>query len=672
VTDDDWQVPHRPEQTAVDALFRRLVEAAPDGIVAVDRAGRIVLANVQAELLFGFGPGDLVGQSVEALLPEDLRGLHAAHRGAYHADARIRTMGLGPELAGRRTDGTTFPAEIGLSPLATDAGPLVIGVVRDVTERKRTDSARALAAIVEASDDAIIGKTLDGIITSWNPAAERMYGWTAAEMVGQPISRLLPSERADDLPAILERMRRGERIDHFETVRMTNDGRRLDVSVSISPIADASGAVVGAAAIARDVTARKRAEATQGFLAEAGEVLASSLDYEATLATVARLTIPTLADFCTVFAVEPDAPLRWVAAAHTDPCKESLLRELATLYQPDPTRPDSVVGRVLRTGQPVLIPEIPTELVEALFPPIPRLRQILRELSDRSSMLVPLVARGQNLGVLTFTMAESGRRYGPADLSLAQDLARRAALAIDNARLHREVAERERRLQDLVGRLLAAQEEERRRVAYEVHDELAQVAAGTHQHLQAFADRYRPRSPEARAALDRALELARRTIREARRVVAGLRPTALDDFGLAVALRLLAEDLQGDGWDIACDEALGPERLPLAVETALYRVAQEALTNVRKHAGTTPVRVTLERSDRLVRLEVRDWGRGFAADAVEPGTGPGARVGLPGMRERIALLGGRCEVRSRPGGGTRVVVEVPLSRAAEAGRAPAS
>ena len=654
-----------------DALFRRLLEAAPDGIVAVDHGGHIALANAEAERLFGYGPGDLVGRPIEALVPDHLRGAHARHRTGYHAEARTRPMGLGLELAGRRRDGSAFPAEISLSPLQTDAGPLVIGVVRDVTERERTEAARALAAIVEASDDAIIGKTLDGTITSWNPAAERMYGWTAEEMIGRPIAGLVPPDRAEELPAIFERLRRGERVEHFETVRVTKDGRRLDVSVSISPIADSSGAVTGAAAIARDVTARKQAEGIQRFLAEAGDVLASSLDYEATLATVARLTIPTLADFCTVYMVEPDGQLRSVTVAHADPRKEDLLRELVAIFRPDPTRPESVVGRVVRTGQPVLIPTIPQELVEALFPPDPRLRQILRELGDRSSMLVPLVARGQTLGVLTFTMAESGRHYGPADLSLAQELARRAALAVDNARLHQQVAERERRLQDLVGQLLAAQEEDRRRVAYEVHDGLAQVAASAHQHLQAFADRYPPRSPEARAGLDRALELARRTIREARRVVAGLRPTALDDFGLAAALRLQVEDLQGDGWEISFDEALGPERLPLALETALFRVAQEALTNVRKHAGTTRVRVVVERRDGLVRLEVRDWGRGFAPDAVDPGTGPGERVGLPGMRERIALLSGRCEVLSRPGAGTGVVAEVPLVPAAEAGRAPA-
>jgi PAS domain S-box-containing protein len=519
--------------------------------------------------------------------------------------------------------------------------------------------ALALAAIVESSDDAIIGKTLDGIVTSWNPAAERMYGYAAAEMIGRPIARIIPPDRAEELPPIFARLRRGERIDHYETVRLAKDGRRLDVSVSISPI-DARGAIVGAAAIARDVTDRTRAEELQRFLAAAGAALVSSLDPEAILASVARLAIPAFADFCSVFAVEPDGQWRWVAGVHADPRKEALLAELATLSRPDPTRPESVAGRALATGHPVLVPAIPPALVEALVPPNPRLRQILRELGDRSSLVVPLVARGQPLGLITFTLAESGRGYGAADLAVAQDLAHRAALAVDNARLHGRLADRERRLQHLVDRLLVAHEEERRRIAYDVHDGLAQVAAGAHQHLQGYAHRHAPRSPAARAELDRALELARRTIREARRIVANLRPTVLDDFGLVAAIRLQVEELRDEGWDIAFDETLGDERLSLAAETALFRAAQEALTNVRKHGGTTRVRVALERRGPRVRLEVRDWGRGFDPDDPRPGIGPGEHVGLAGMRERIALLGGRWEVRSRPAAGTRVRVEVPL------------
>jgi signal transduction histidine kinase len=271
---------------------------------------------------------------------------------------------------------------------------------------------------------------------------------------------------------------------------------------------------------------------------------------------------------------------------------------------------------------------------------------------------LPLRAQDRVVGVL--------EAYGPegqASENTAEflgSLATQAATALVNARLYRELAEREQQLADLVGRLLVAQEEERRRIAYNLHDELAQLAAGIHQRLQALAHDHRPATPQAREQLDHTVELARRMVREARGVIADLRPTALDDFGLATALRAPVEALCADGWEASYAETLGAERLPPAVETALFRVAQEALGNVRKHAGGSRVHVALLRQERTIRLEVQDWGRGFRLSAARAGAGPGERVGLLGMRERIALLGGRCLVRSRPGAGTRVVVEAPV------------
>ncbi len=203
-------------------------------------------------------------------------------------------------------------------------------------------------------------------------------------------------------------------------------------------------------------------------------------------------------------------------------------------------------------------------------------------------------------------------------------------------------------------------EEERHHVAYELHDGLAQVAASAHQHLQAFASHYHPRSPQARQALGRALELAQRSVREARRLIAGLRPTALDDFGLATALRLQVEALRSDGWTITYDETLGSERLPPTLETTLFGVAQEALTNARKHARTTRARIALERQGSMIRLEMQDWGCGFEPYTVLREPNLGEHVGLREMQERVELVGGHFLVSSRPGAGTLIVAAVPL------------
>ncbi len=203
-------------------------------------------------------------------------------------------------------------------------------------------------------------------------------------------------------------------------------------------------------------------------------------------------------------------------------------------------------------------------------------------------------------------------------------------------------------------------EDERHYVAYELHDGLAQVAASAHQHLQAFASHYRPRSSQARRELDRALELAQLSVKEARRLIAGLRPTALDDFGLATALRLQVEAYRADDWAITYDETLGAERLPPPIETTLFGIAQEALTNVRKHACTTRTRLVLERQASTIRLEVQDWGCGFEPLAVLHEAILGEHLGLREMQERVELVGGHFTVSSQPNFGTLVVAVVPL------------
>jgi PAS domain S-box-containing protein len=458
-------------------------------------------------------------------------------------------------------------------------------------------------AIVESSDDAILSKDQNLTITSWNPAAARLYGYTAEEAVGRPISILIPDDRAGEERDILKRVLDGARVDHYDTERVRKDGRRILVSLTVSPIRESDGSISGASVIARDVTAQRRAAdraarmqqlttelaktvepeevlnvalrealaalnadggavglldkdgdtirvagysgyshasledwktfpldaglpmsetvrtgrpawvvgrkeivdrypALTGaqikfgsraivplrahgqvfgavslsfretrsfepderafleavvqqagyaldrarlhaaeqrvrqnldFLARASELLAQSLDVETTLQRLASFAVPRLADWCAVDLLT-DGELAPVAVAHTNPAKVGLVRELQRHH---PADPDAPVGApaVIRSGRSELHADISDELLEAAAPDEESLR-VLRDLGLVSAMVVPLRARAGTLGALTLAAAESERRFTSDDLEVAEDLGRRAALAVENAMLY--------------------------------------------------------------------------------------------------------------------------------------------------------------------------------------------------------------------------------------------
>jgi PAS domain S-box-containing protein len=179
----------------------------------------------------------------------------------FLTDPQTRAMGAGRDLFGVRKNGTEIPVEIGLNPIDTPTGLFTLASIIDITERRSAEEAQQqMAALVASADDAIISKGLDGIIRSWNRAAERMLGYTAEEMIGQPLIRLLPEDRVEEEALILERISQGLHVTHFETVRRRKDGSLLDVSLTISPIRNRFGAVVGASKVMRDITERRRAE----------------------------------------------------------------------------------------------------------------------------------------------------------------------------------------------------------------------------------------------------------------------------------------------------------------------------------------------------------------------------------------------------------------------------
>lgn len=247
-------------------LFQALIATAVDGIVVIDERGLVQVYNQACQRLFFYEPNEIIGQNVKMLMPEPYRAEHDSYLARYHSTGERRIIGIGREVTGRRKDGTTFPMYLSVGEGSAEGKRIFVGILHDLSEihaaaTRHEETLLKLAAIVESSEDSILSKTLDGIVTSWNVGAQRMFGYTADEMIGASIAVLIPEELQVEENLILAQLKAGIAIRHYETVRRRKDGTKLDVSLSISPIYDAEGRIVGASKIARDITERKAAEA---------------------------------------------------------------------------------------------------------------------------------------------------------------------------------------------------------------------------------------------------------------------------------------------------------------------------------------------------------------------------------------------------------------------------
>jgi PAS domain S-box-containing protein len=299
------------------------------------------------------------------------------------------------------------------------------------------EARRWLVTTLRSIGDAVIATDPQGHVTFMNPIAEALTGWAEDDARGRDLEQVF-SIFSEQTRAVVESpvtkvLREGAIVGLANhTVLRSKRGIEIPIDDSGAPIRNDAGQIRGVVMVFRDVTHEKRERVRREFLAKAGEVLVSSIDYQATLATVARLAVPTLADWCAIELREPGSKAtRQVAVAHVDENKVRFARELGLRYPPDPDAP-SGVPNVLRTGQSELYTEIPLELLERGAQDAEHLR-IIRDLRLHSAMVVPLRARGQTFGAISFIYADSGRRYSQDDLSFAEDFARRAAMAIENA-----------------------------------------------------------------------------------------------------------------------------------------------------------------------------------------------------------------------------------------------
>ena len=252
-----------PDLPFLQAYFANIVELSEDAIISIDVHHRIRLFNQGAEAIFGYRAADMIGRSLDLLLPPGFLASHRAHVNRFAASGdTLRPMHERGAIVGIRKDGTEFPAEATISKFMVKGETVLSVRLRDITQRKQAEAGlQRLAALVESSEDAIIGQALDGTIVTWNAAAQRLYAYAASEVVGRPFAFLVPPDSHAELSRLMEQVRRGDSVVNYETVAWTKVGTGVAVSLSISPIKDGGGPIIGMSAIGRDISQRKQLEA---------------------------------------------------------------------------------------------------------------------------------------------------------------------------------------------------------------------------------------------------------------------------------------------------------------------------------------------------------------------------------------------------------------------------
>jgi len=442
-------------------LAEFILDRAYSAVVSMDEDGLVTGWNPSAEAVFGLARENALGRAVaELIVPERLRAAHREGLRRFLASGEGQVLDRRLEMQALRADGSEFPVEFTISALE-DAGHWSFhAFIRDISERIEADrererlveelhralrgSERRFETIVGALGDAITIRDREHRFLYANPAAVAHLGFDSWEELRDTAPDTIMQDflvwdehgheiRMEDIPSV--RILRGEPAEPLliRTINRVSGVQRWNL-LKAAPLVDEDGRVEATITMIEDVTEQKRAEHRAVFLAQASAVLASSLDYGQTLRNVAQLAVPEVADWCAVDLVDDDGDRLPVAVAHVNPDRLSLAEELRG-YEPERLDPEQGLGLVFRTGESLLYPEIPEAmLLEAAVDE--RHMELLREVGLHSALVVPMKLGGRVLGALTLVSSESGRALDDSDLQLAEQVAARAAVAIENSRLY--------------------------------------------------------------------------------------------------------------------------------------------------------------------------------------------------------------------------------------------
>jgi PAS domain S-box-containing protein len=679
--------------------YRQLVRALPAALYTCDAQGRVMLYNEAAAALWGRRPEvgkDLWCGSWRLYEPDGTpMPLDQCPMAVAIREGRAVR---GQEIVIERPDGTRWYVLPYPDPIRNASGEVVgaVNMLVDLTERHQAEEARArLAAIIDSSDDAIVSKTLEGIITSWNRGAERIFGYTAAEAVGQHISLIIPAERRAEEDDVLARLRRGEKIDHFETIRQTKDGRKIDISLTVSPVRNAEGRIIGASKVARDITERKRVEAA---LQQAHATLEQRVQERTALLelmqdiTKAANEAPRSADalqyavdrICAhtgwpvghVYLAVAAGADRWAPTAlwHVDPPARFVHFQHA-IQGVEFAAGEGLIGRVGARGQPEWSVDVTTD-------PTFHRRSAALAAGLKGGVAVPILVGPTVVGVLEF-YADKPLAPQPALLDAMTQMGTQLGRAVERE----QAAEQVQRQQEVLlqQEKLAAMSTMLASVAHELNNPLTSIV------LQAELLREDLRnSPLADPAAEitqaaaRCERLVRQFLTLARQHPPERAVVALNKL-VAETVELLAYPLRVD--NVAVHLHLDDHVPPLWGDPhQLQQVLINLLTNAQQALRAAPGRkeVTLttryDPAQHQITLEVTDTGPGIPsalqARIFEPffttkPSGVGTGLGLPLCRGIVEAHGGTLGVASELGRGATFRITVPVGTVPETPPAPA-
>ncbi|HEX6728007.1 MAG TPA: PAS domain S-box protein, partial [Nitrospira sp.] len=731
-------ITERKRRTEALRLAKFSMDRAADAVYWIDPQAKVLDVNEAASRMLGYSKHELCAMTVHDLNPDFQADMWP---GFWAETQRRGTMVL--ETCHKAKNGRLIPIEVSVNFLSYEGKEYHCAFVRDITERRRMEEMRArLAAIVEGSDDAIIGRDLDGIITSWNQGAQRLLGYTEQEAIGRPVSILIPSDREDEQPYILDQIKRGEPIQQYETVRRRKDGSVIDVSLTVSPIKDATGRVIGASKIARDITEHKQTEEalrrSEAFVTSMVENLPNMIFVkdakDLTFVRLNKAGEDLLGHSREALMGKSDYDFFPKEEADFFTQKDRQVLQTGGLMD----IPEEVIEtkhqglRILHTkkipiyddiGKPRYLLGISEDITERK-----RTEDALKKSEDRYRSIFEKAVEGIFQTTLDGTYVAVNpalaRIYGydsPADLiatitdiasqlyvdperrdeflrlmqaqeevtgfealvyrkdgafmwisESARTLRDRAGTVIGYEGTVEDITERKRaegrlrvtldQVRALSGRLATVQEEERFRIARELHDELGVkltcLKIDLSRVMSLVENSVRPALRDKLNDRVRSMvEQVDSTIAAVQRLVSQLRPALLDNLGLVAAIEWQSQDFQKrTGISCTCvsnadDIAMEPERA-----TAALRICQEALTNTARHAQATAVMITVTSQPDSLQMTVTDNGVGI------PDTRASDRrsFGLLGMQERAAQCGGTVTIEGDPEKGTTVTLCLPV------------